>query len=194
MPIYAFVVASKTVRGQNRPGNLAVPSIVPPDRQHLEPEAGLSMQQLSGASCAWQRRHVMSGVMALMVPGGSGLVWLIVGRPNVQLLLGAAAVIAIAALTLNAAAAMYQARQETLRKEIERRGTDALAGALARFIDDTHARAQGLPATREAEEAARVRASAAQMMADMSPTILALLGQPPGQPCVKPSPGQEAST
>ena len=129
--------------------------------------------------------------MALMVPGGSGLMWLIVGRPDVPLLLAVTAVIAIVMLTLNATAAMYQARQETRRKEIERRGVDALAAALARFIDDTHARAQGLPVVREAEEVARVRVSTAQIMTDMLPAILALLGQPPGQSCAAPSHEQE---
>jgi hypothetical protein len=76
---------------------------------------------------------------------------------------------------------MYQSRQETLRREIDRAAANELAAALARSIDDAHASAPGLPAARQAEETARVRASAIRIMTDMTPAMLALLGQPPAQ-------------
>jgi hypothetical protein len=62
---------------------------------------------------------------------------------------------------------MYQAKQETLRKEIEHRSVDTLAAALARCIDDAHAKAQNLPAVRELEETAQVRAGARQLLSDI---------------------------
>jgi hypothetical protein len=130
---------------------------------------------------ALHRWIVVSGSTAVIVPGGSGLVWLIAGRPAARPMLATAIALAIITVMLTAASVMYDARQKTRRKEIERRAADTLAAALARCIDDAHVRAQDLPAAREVEEAQRVRASAAQIMADMSPVILALLGQSPGQ-------------
>ena len=98
--------------------------------------------------------------------------------------------ITVVAVILNATAAMYQARQETRRKEIERAAANELAAALARSIDDAHARAHNVPETHQAEEAARVRASAAQIMVDMTPAILALLGQGPEQSIAMPQVSQ----
>jgi hypothetical protein len=88
-------------------------------------------------------------------------------------------VIAIIAVVLNATAMMYQARQETRRKEIEHRSADTLAAALARCIDDAHARAQNLPAAREVEEAAQVRASARQLLTDVIPHVAAWIERTP---------------
>ena len=152
---------------------------MPQDRQQPEPEAGPYAHQFTGESRVWLRRIAVGGTTTLMVPAGSGLVWLIAGRPDVRPLLGVVAVITVVTVILNAVAVMYQARQETRRKEIERGAADALAAALARCLDDAHARAQYLPAGRQVDEAARVRASAAQIMSDMTPAILTLLGQPP---------------
>jgi hypothetical protein len=74
---------------------------------------------------------------------------------------------------------MYQAKQETLRKEIEHRSVDTLAAALARCIDDAHAKAQNLPAVRELEETAQVRAGARQLLSDMAPHFADLLKRDP---------------
>jgi hypothetical protein len=43
---------------------------------------------------------------------------------------------------------MYEARQETRRKEVECCASDALVDALARCIDDTHVRASRFAALR----------------------------------------------
>ena len=156
---------------------------MPQDCQQPEPEAGPYAHQFTAGSRVWLRRIAVGGTTTLMVPAGSGLVWLISGRPDVRPLLGVVAVITIVTVILNAVAVMYQARQETRRKEIERGAADALAAALARCLDDAHARAQDLPADRQVEEAAQVRACAAQIMSDMTPAFLTLLGQPPDQSC-----------
>jgi hypothetical protein len=73
---------------------------------------------------------------------------------------------------------MYEARQETRRKEIERRSADTLADALARCIDDAHARARNLTGLEEAKEAERVRASARRLAVDMTAAIAALVELP----------------
>jgi hypothetical protein len=183
MPIYAFSVPSKTTRSQNRSRNLARPLIMPQDHQQPGPEAAPYALQLVGGSHPWVRRIAAGGATTLMVPAGSGLAWLIAGKPDVRLLLGVAAVIAVVTMILGAVAMMYQARQETRRKEIERGAADTLAAALARCLDDAHASVEDLPTNRQVEEAARVRASASQIVSDMTPAILTLLGQPPDQSC-----------
>ena len=106
---------------------------------------------------------------------------MIAGRPGSEPLLIAAIGLALAAVVLNAVAMMYQARQETRRREIEHRGADVLADALARCIDDTHAKAQNLSPADEASEAAQVRASASDVLSRMLPTVLALTSRPPDQ-------------
>jgi len=111
---------------------------------------------------------------------------MVAGRPHAGVLLAIAVVIMLATMTLNAAAAMYEARQQTRRKEIECRSADTLAAALARCIDDAHTKAQNLSGAKKIEEAARVRASASQLLTGMSPAILTLLGQPTGQACRRP--------
>ena len=60
-------------------------------------------------------------------------------------LLAAAALVALITAILNGVAVMYEARQETRRKEIERHSADTLAAALARCIDDSHARRRASP-------------------------------------------------
>lgn len=72
-------------------------------------------------------------------------------------LLAAAALVALITAILNGAAVMYEARQETRRKEIERHSADTLAAAFARCIDDSHARADGLTGLQDAKEAERGR-------------------------------------
>jgi len=123
------------------------------------------------------------GAVAATLPAGLSLARTIGGRPGALSLLALASVVAIATVMLSAGV-MYQARQETLRKEIEYRSADTLAAALARCIDDAHTRAQNLPAAREVEEAAQVRANARQLLADLAPHVAALIERDPGRPAV----------
>jgi hypothetical protein len=90
----------------------------------------------------------------------------------------AAALVALITVILNGVAAMYEARQETRRKEIERHSADTLAAAFARCIDDSHARAQGLTGLQDAKEAERVRDSTRRLAVDMTAAIAALVELP----------------
>jgi hypothetical protein len=78
---------------------------------------------------------------------------------------------------LNTAAVMYQARQETRRREIDRRGPQLVAAALARCIDGTHATAGGVTGAEAVAEAARVRASATRAVTALGPAVAAMLDQ-----------------
>lgn len=118
--------------------------------------------------------------MAAGLPAAPGLAWAIEGRPGALPLLAVAAAAATVIGILNAAAGMYEARQETRRTEIEHRSANTLAAALARCLDDAHAKAQNLSGVEEIEETARVRASARQLLTDVVPPITALLGQATG--------------
>ena len=83
---------------------------------------------------ATRRRLLLaSGTLAAVIPGGPGIAWAIAGRPDAVLLLGAAALVALITAILNGVAAMYESRQETRRKEIERHSPNTLADAFARL-------------------------------------------------------------
>ena len=112
---------------------------------------------------------------AAAAPGIPGLAWLLSGRPGVWPLLAITAGVVLAIAMLNTAAAMYQARQVTQRKQIERHSADVLADALARCINDTHTAAPGHSGPRgNRAEAARIRADASQALSSMLPAVLAL--------------------
>ncbi|MGH3258664.1 MAG: hypothetical protein ACRDOU_25255 [Streptosporangiaceae bacterium] len=119
-----------------------------------------------------------SGTIATVIPGGPGLAWAIAGRPTAVPLLAAAGLAALITAILNGVAIMYEARQETRRKEIERHSVDTLAAAFARCIDDSHAWAQNLTGLEDAKEAERVRASARRLVVDMATAVAALVELP----------------
>ena len=127
---------------------------------------------------ARRRLLLASGTLAAVIPGGPGIAWAIAGRPDAVLLLGAAALVALITAILNGVAAMYESRQETRRKEIERHSPDTLADAFAGLIQASHSRAQGLTGLQDAKEADRVRASARRLAVDMSAAIGALVELP----------------
>lgn len=126
---------------------------------------------------AWSARYwiITAGAVAAAIPAGPGIARTVEGRPGALPLLVLGAVAAIVTMVLNTVAVMYQARQETRRKEIEHRSIDVLAAAAARCIDDAHAKAQNLPPDRELEQAAQVRADARQLLTEVVPHIAALL-------------------
>jgi hypothetical protein len=128
---------------------------------------------------AWTMRYwiVTAGTAAAAIPGTPGIERAVAGRPGALPLLVLAGVVAIITVVLNAVAVMYQARQETRRKEIEFRSIDVLTAAAARCLDAAHAKAQNLPPARELEEAARVRADAHKLLTDVMPHIAAVLDQ-----------------
>jgi hypothetical protein len=114
------------------------------------------------------------GVLATAIPAGPGLERTVEGRPGALPFLVLAGAIAIITVVLNTVVLMYQARQETLRKEIEYRSIDVLVAAVARCIDDAHAKAQNLPPDRDLEQAAQVRADARQLLTEVVPHITAV--------------------
>ena len=70
--------------------------------------------------------------------------------------------------------------------EINSCTANAIAAAMAKCIDDTHAAAQDVPPGQHAAEAASVRASAAKALTEMMPAMPTALEQQ--------TPGQQAST
>ena len=188
--IYALGVCD-TTDNCGQPEDLVVPPIIPqPDRasRPFRQDGSSCPSGLGHASArggretpSWRRWILAGGAAAAAVPGVPGLAWIIVSRPGAWPFLVAAVGLALAAVVLNAVAAMYQARQETRRREIERHGADVLADALARCIDDTHARAQNLSPVGEVGEAARVRTSASDILSRMLPAVLAVVSQAPDQ-------------
>lgn len=183
--IYAFGVRNKNATVTGQPGTPPVSQILPRARargtavaEHRDrPETAAAGEPRTRKGTA-RRWIVPAGVTAAAVPAGPGIARMTTARPGGLPFLVIAAVIMTVVLVLNTAAAMYEARQETRRKEIEQRPADMLAAALARCIDDAHTRAAGVPADAKAEEAARVRDSAARLLDGMPESvILAVLKQ-----------------
>jgi hypothetical protein len=138
-------------------------------------------QRPAGRDARTRRRWIAAGgAAAVSIPAGPGLAWAIEGKPGAGMLIILAAAVAIGTGILSTIAIMYEARQETRRKEIECRASDALAEALARCIDDAHIRASNLSG-KEIRETARVRASARHLLADVVPSVADSLQPHPGQ-------------
>jgi hypothetical protein len=121
------------------------------------------------------------------VPAAPAAAWLAGARQDTVPLLIGAALVLLAVTVLNTAAVIYQARQETRRREIDRRDSQLLAAALAKCIDGTHATATGLTGAEAVTEAARGRAAAARALAALAPAVTAMLDQ--HQPR-RPAPGR----
>lgn len=115
------------------------------------------------------------------VPAIPAAAWLAGARQDAPLLLAVAALLLVTVTVTNAAAVMYQARQETRRQEIGQRSPDLLAAALARCIDGTHATA-GTPGTETAAEAMSARAGAVSALTALGPAVTAMLSQHGPQP------------
>jgi hypothetical protein len=127
-------------------------------------------------------RWWITAVGAAAVPAAPAAAWLAGARQDAVPLLVGAALLLIAVTVLNTAAVMCQARQETRRREIDQRGPQLLAAALARCIDGTHATAAGVTGAEAAAEAARVRAGAARALTALGPAVTAMLDQHGPQP------------
>lgn len=76
-------------------------------------------------------RIIVGGTAVAGLPAGSAIGLAIEGRPGGFLVLAIVTVV-------TAAAAMYEARQETKRTEIECYSANTMAAAAARYIDSTH--------------------------------------------------------
>lgn len=131
------------------------------------------------AAGSW--RYVLpmaAGTVATAIPAVRAVVWTVNARPGAGPWLAATVAAALGTAILSTVTCVYRDRQETRRKEIEQHRAEILADALARAIDATHIKAQNLSGARAMEEAARVRASARQVLADAGPAIAALVQLP----------------
>ena len=148
---------------------------------HEEPPAhaadGARWARITQGASAKRRWIVAGGAAAAGIPAGPGLAWAIAGRPDAVRLLVAAALVALATGIPYVAAAMYQDRQETRRKEIECHPANTLADALARNLDDAHISPQNLSGAEAIEEARRIRKDARLLIDGMTPVVSVLLEQ-----------------
>jgi hypothetical protein len=81
---------------------------------------------------------MVGGTAAAGLPAWSALIWMMERRPGTIFVLGITAVITVGTAISATVAAMYEARQETKRTEIECRSADTIAAALSRCMDRTH--------------------------------------------------------
>lgn len=152
------------------PGPAPVPELIPPGATTpVFPRAGSPRWWITAAGAA-------------VIPAAPAAAWLAGARLDTVPLLISTAVLLLAVTALNTATVMYQARQETRRREIDQRGPQLLAAALARCIDGTHATATGATGAEAAAEAARARASAARALTALGPAVTAMLDQHGAQP------------
>jgi len=150
---------------------------LPPVLELIPPAAATPAFPRAGSPRWW-----ITAGGAIAVPAAPAAAWLAGARQDAVPLLIGAALVLLAMTALNTAAVMYQARQETRRREIDRRGPQLVAAALARCIDGTHAAAAGVTGADAAAEAARVRASATRAVTTLGPAVTAMLDQHGSQP------------
>jgi hypothetical protein len=131
---------------------------------------------------SWSPRWWVTAGGTAAVPAAPAVAWLAGARQDSVPLMIGAALLVVAVTVLNTAAVMYQARQETRRREIDQHGAQLLAAALARCIDGTHAVAAGVTGADAVAEAARVRASATRAVTTLGPAVAAMLNQHGPQP------------
>jgi hypothetical protein len=118
----------------------------------------------------------VAGTAAAAVPAGPGLALAAAGHPGAAVpLLICSGVIGLVSVIAGVVVRIYESKQQTRRLEIQHAGTAAIAAAMARCIDDAHAAAQDVPARQRAAEAASVRASAGQAVAEILPAMLAAI-------------------
>jgi hypothetical protein len=146
----------------------------PPLGQPAEPE-------LRGARIIRSWRYLLpalaGGTVATAIPAARALGWPAGVRTGAGPWLAAAAAILGTALS-QMITDIYRARQRTRRTEIEQRGADAIATALAQLINAAHSQAQNLSGAKEMEESARVRDSAREVTVDLVAAITALARRP----------------
>ena len=117
------------------------------------------------------------GTVATAIPAVRALGWPGGVRTGAGPWLAAAAAILGTALS-QMITDIYRDRQRTRRTEIEQRGADAIATALAQLINAAHSKAQNLSGAKEMEESARVRDSAREVTVNLVAAITALARRP----------------
>ncbi len=118
-----------------------------------------------------------AGAAAAAIPAVPGVALAATGNPHAVPLLISTAVIGLVTVIAGAAVRIHDSAQQTRRLKIQLAGSTAIAEAMARCIDNTHAAAQDVRASRGAAEAASVRASNSRVLAEMMPAVLVVIGQ-----------------
>ena len=118
-----------------------------------------------------------AGAAAAAIPAAPAIALAATGNPHAVPLLISSAVIGLVTVIAGAAVRIHDSAQQTRRLKIQLAGPTAIAEAMARCIDDTHTAAQHVRASRGAAEAASVRASNSQVLAEMMPAVLVAIGQ-----------------
>lgn len=120
--------------------------------------------------------YAAAGAAAAAVPAIPGVAFAAAGHPAGILLLICSGVIGLISIITNAVVKIYDSAQQTRRLEIQHAGTKVIAKAVARCIDDAHA-LRDVPARQRADEVLSARASAMQLVTEMTPVMLAVIGQ-----------------
>jgi hypothetical protein len=102
------------------------------------PAKGGSRAATRAQRATTRRLRVIAANGTAAAPAWSALAWGVGGRPDAICVLAITAVITLGVVILHTATAMYEARQETRRTEIQRRGANTIAAAVSRYIDGTH--------------------------------------------------------
>jgi len=143
----------------------------------------LPLQETAGndrARSPWG--YAPAGAAATALPAGPGLWLTAAGDPHAVPLLICSGAIAAVSVIAGTAVKIYDIAQRARRLQIQYAAPNAIAAAMARCIDDTHAAAQDIPPGQHAAEAASIRASAATALNQMMPAMLTALEQQTPRP------------
>jgi hypothetical protein len=150
-----------------------------PDR-HMKPvdapPRGRPVPSRSGTSARWPAR-----VRRVLITAGAATASGVLGvtvRPAAQSMLIAVVVLVVVVVACTAAVVMYQARQETQRKQLDVEPLNKVAHAVAGVVQDVHRHADD-PADKDSvAEAKRVRDSAQRFLADHAGDLARLTERP----------------
>jgi hypothetical protein len=156
-----------------RPGRHVAPVEEPPVGQLVPPDAGTTGSWPAGA----MRWLITAGAAA--APGIPAAVLTLTTRTAAQSALITVVVLAAIVIITSATAVIYQARQETLRKQMELQAESAIANALAACLDDLHRHADDPADKASVAEARRVRDSARHYLTEHGTDVLARFADRP---------------
>lgn len=156
-----------------RPGRHVTPVEDPPTGRLVPPDADPTGSRPTGA----KRWLITAGASA--ASGTPAAVLTLTSRTAAQPALIIVVVLAAIVLVSSITAVIYQARQETVRKQIELHPVTTIADALAACIDDIHRHADDPADKASVAEARRVRESARRYLIEYGTDILARLTERP---------------
>lgn len=150
----------------------------PPARRSTQPgmQDGPAALPRQETRAGWPWLYAAGGV-ATAIPAAPGLALAAAGHTQAIPLLIASGVIGLVSVIAGAVVKMHDSTERTRRLQIEYEGRTAIAKAMAKVLDDAHAAAEDLPPDLRAAEAASVRETAMQTVAEIMPAMLAVTGQ-----------------